>query len=180
MKVLLHVCCGPCAIFPVQKLIEEGHRPLGYYYNPNIHPYQEYAKRRQGAEEMAQQLGIALKVSEDYNPEIYFREVAYHEEERCRLCYEIRLLEAARMAREEGCEAFSTTLLVSPWQKHDLLRELGEAIGQSYGAPFLYRDWRKGFSEGRRQAKEMKLYRQQYCGCLFSEKERYLKEGQHG
>ncbi|MGB9791214.1 MAG: epoxyqueuosine reductase QueH [Thermacetogeniaceae bacterium] len=176
MRVLIHVCCGPCAMYPVQELLNEGHEVAGYFYNPNIHPYQEYNKRLEGALQMAGHFGIPLRVTERYSPEVYFREVAFREDQRCRLCYEMRLREAGRFAKENGYEAFTTTLLVSPWQKHDLLQVLGEAIGRELGIPFLYRDWRRGFSEGRRQAKELGLYRQQYCGCIYSERERYEKE----
>lgn len=173
MKILLHVCCGPCAVYPVQDLRKQEHELTGFFYNPNIHPFQEYDRRRQGAEEMARRLGIDLLVPDKYHPEVYFREVAFHESERCRFCYSLRMREAAREAKEAGCAGFTTSLLVSPWQRHDLLREIGDAVGRETGVPFLYFDWRRGFSEGRRQAKEMGLYRQQYCGCLFSEQERY-------
>ncbi len=181
MKVLMHVCCGPCAVYPVQDLLKQGYQVAGYFYNPNIHPFQEYSKRREGALEMARHLGISLTVADGYRPELYFREVSFHEEDRCRFCYAMRLREAARFAKEEGCDGFTTSLLVSPWQKHDLLHRLGEETGRDVGIPFLYYDWRRGFSEGRRQARQMGLYRQQYCGCLFSEQERYEGEARkHG
>jgi len=173
VKVLLHVCCGPCAIYPVQDLLKQGYEVKGYFYNPNIHPYQEYAKRREGAEQMAKELDLALVTADSYQPELYFRDVAYKENERCHYCYLRRLQETAARAKKEGFDGFTTTLLVSPWQKHDLLHQLGAEVGEKEGIPFLYFDWRKGFSEGRRQAKQMGLYRQQYCGCLYSEQERY-------
>jgi len=181
MKLLMHVCCGPCAMYPVQDLLRQGYQLGGYFYNPNIHPFQEYSKRREGAVQMARHLEIPLQVAEAYRPELYFREVAFHERERCRHCYALRLREAARFAREQGYDGFTTSLLVSPWQKHDLLRQLGEAAGREAGIPFFYHDWRRNFSEGRRQAKLLGLYRQQYCGCLFSEQERYEGEAvKHG
>lgn len=173
MKILLHVCCGPCGLFPVQDLLKQGHDVTGYYYNPNIHPYQEYVRRREGAEKMARQLRFPLVVADEYHPEFYFREVSFKEQKRCGICYLLRLRETATRARDEGYDGFTTSLLVSPWQRHDLLHQVGEAVAADAGVPFLYCDWRKGFSEGRRQAKAMGLYRQQYCGCLFSEQERY-------
>lgn len=175
MKIMLHICCGPCAIYPVQDLLKEGYDVKGYYYNPNIHPFQEYTRRREGTEEMAQRLEIPLLVSPEYHPETYFREVSFKETERCRICYLIRLRETAACAKSEDYDGFTTTLLVSPWQKHDMMRQIGEEVAADEGIEFLYFDWRKGFSEGRRQAKEMGLYRQQYCGCLYSEQERYEK-----
>jgi len=173
VKIMLHICCGPCAIYPVQDLLKEGYKVKGYYYNPNIHPFQEYARRREGTEEMARQLDIPLLVAPEYHPETYFQEVSFKEKDRCGICYLLRLRETAARAKAEGYNGFTTTLLVSPWQKHDLIRQLGEAVAKGEGIPFFYFDWRKGFSEGRRQAKEMGLYRQQYCGCLYSEQERY-------
>jgi predicted adenine nucleotide alpha hydrolase (AANH) superfamily ATPase len=173
MKILLHICCGPCGIYPVEDLLKQGHEVTAYYYNPNIHPYQEYKRRMEGAEEMARQLKIPLVVAAEYHPEFYFREVSFKEKERCSLCYLLRLQETAARAKDEGYDRFTTTLLVSPWQNQDLLRQVGERVAEEQGVPFLYIDWRKGFSEGRRQAKEMGLYRQQYCGCLYSEQERY-------
>lgn len=173
MKVLMHICCGPCGVYPVQDLLKQGYDVYGYYYNPNIHPYQEYVKRKEGAEEMGRQLEIPILAAAEYHPETYFRQVSFKEAERCHICYLIRLQETAARAKEEGYAGFTTTLLISPWQKHDLIRQVGEKVADDVGIPFLYFDWRKSFSEGRRQAKLMGLYRQQYCGCLYSEQERY-------
>jgi predicted adenine nucleotide alpha hydrolase (AANH) superfamily ATPase len=173
MKILLHICCGPCGVYPVQDLLKASHQVTGYYFNPNIHPYQEYARRLEGAQEMARRLDVPIFVASQYHPESYFREVDFRESERCRYCYELRLCEVARQAKDQGFDGFTSTLLVSPWQKHDLLHDIGDLVGSEHGIPFLYYDWRSGFSEGRRVAKEMGLYRQQYCGCLYSEQERY-------
>lgn len=180
MKVLLHVCCGPCALYPVQDLRRRGYPVTGFFANPNIHPYQEYFKRREAAREVARQLELPLCFEEDYRPEVYFREVVFREAERCRFCYLLRLKEAAKRAREEGFEGFTTTLLVSPWQKHELIQEAGEEAAQEFKVPFLYFDWRSGYREGRRKAREMGLYSQQYCGCLFSERERYAEVRKNG
>jgi hypothetical protein len=172
MKLLLHVCCGPCALVPAQELLEQGHEVSGFFDNPNIHPYEEYRKRLDAAGELARRLAFPLQVAEAYRPELYFREVAFHESERCRFCYTLRLRSAAARAAETGCAGFTTSLLISPYQKHDLIRELGAEIGRQAGIPFIYRDWRPAYYEGRRQAREMGLYLQRYCGCLFSEYER--------
>lgn len=173
MKLLLHVCCGPCATFPAKELLKHEHNLTGFFFNPNIHPYQEYQKRLEGARELARWLKIPLLASKEYQPELYFRNVAWHEQERCRCCYTLRLREAAVKAKETGCEGFTTSLLISPYQKHDLIRELGTKIGSETGIPFIYYDWRPSFYEGRRQAREMGLYSQRYCGCLYSEYERF-------
>jgi predicted adenine nucleotide alpha hydrolase (AANH) superfamily ATPase len=175
MRLLLHVCCGPCAAWPAGNLLEQGQDLQGFFFNPNIHPYQEHQKRLDAAMELARRLEFPLLVSEGYRPELYFREVAFRESEgeRCRLCYTLRLQEAAARALEMGCAGFTTSLLISPYQKHDLIRSIGTEIGERSGVPFIYHDWRPAYYEGRKQAREMGLYSQRYCGCLYSEHERF-------
>lgn len=173
MKTLLHICCGPCSIYPLDWLRNEGHEVHGYFFNPNIHPYTEHQKRLATLEEYAALVGLPLIVSEGYRQEEYFRLVAYREAERCRFCYTLRLRQTARVARRGKFDYFTTTLLVSPFQKHDLIREVGDAAGLEYGVPFLYQDFRSGFKDGVQRSRELGMYRQQYCGCVFSEYERY-------
>ncbi|MDI6709755.1 MAG: epoxyqueuosine reductase QueH [Bacillota bacterium] len=173
MKTLLHICCGPCSIYPLEWLRTEGHGVQGYFFNPNIHPYTEYLKRRETLEAYAAQVDLPLIVAKDYRLEDYFRHVAYREAERCRLCYTLRLRQAAGVARRGKFDAFTTTLLVSPFQKHDLIRAVGEAAGREFGVAFLYHDFREGFKEATQRSRDLGMYRQQYCGCLFSEYERY-------
>lgn len=180
MKVLLHTCCGPCSIHPLEVLRGEGHTVYGYYYNPNIHPYSEYRRRRETLEAYAGAQEWKVIFAPDYPLETYFREVVYREGERCRFCYRMRLREAARMARRGKFDAFSTTLLVSPYQKHELILETGEAAGAEYGVPFLYRDFRGGYREAVHRSRALGMYRQQYCGCVFSEKERYYRPKRKG
>lgn len=110
----MHICCGPCGVYPVQDLLKQGYDVHGFYYNPNIHPYQEYAKRKEGAEEMARQLEIPLLAAPEYHPETYFRQVSFKEAERCKICYSMRLQETANRAKAEGYNGFTTTLLISP------------------------------------------------------------------
>ncbi|MCR4400683.1 MAG: epoxyqueuosine reductase QueH [Syntrophomonadaceae bacterium] len=173
MRVLLHICCGPCATYPVPRLREAGHEVRGFFFNPNIHPYQEYQQRRRSVEVMAEALDLPLVVDGPYEPEGYFRAVVFREAQRCLACYSLRLERAAAVARRGKFEAFSTTLLVSPFQHHELVRAVGESVGARYGLPFLYEDFRPGFRETVTRSRELGLYRQQYCGCLFSEHERF-------
>jgi predicted adenine nucleotide alpha hydrolase (AANH) superfamily ATPase len=180
VKVLLHICCGPCAIFPVLDLRAQGHDVAGFFCNPNIHPYQEYQLRRESAEEMSRQLKLPLLMEESYYPEAYFREVAFREGERCRFCYYLRLRETAALAKEKGFDGFTTTLLVSPWQNLDVIRQIGEQVGRDQGVSFFFCDWRPGYREGRQRAREMGLYSQKYCGCIFSERERFQKVKKNG
>lgn len=176
MKILLHACCGPCATFPVKALREAGHELHGFFYNPNIHPFQEYQRRLEAFQQFANRVDLPVIIKDDYEIEKFFRETAYREELRCRYCYHIRLAEAARFARKGRFEAFTTTLLVSPFQKHEWIKETGEALAEEYGVPFYYQDFRSGFSEGVALSKEMQLYRQPYCGCVFSERDRYRRK----
>lgn len=176
-RLLLHVCCGPCAIFPLSRLREQGLVPSGYFFNPNIHPYSEYLRRKDALAEFARREDWPVIFAAEYPLDEYFRRVVCREGERCRFCYALRVRQAARMARDGGFASFSTTLLVSPFQKHELIREAGEAAATEYGIPFHYEDFRPGFRGGVIRSRELGLYRQQYCGCIFSEKERSERRG---
>lgn len=180
MRLLLHICCAPCSIVPVDYLKEKGYDLEGYFFNPNIHPYLEWRKRKETLMEYARQTGLPLVVDEEYRVEDFFRAVAHREDDRCRFCYSLRLQKAAAAAREGGFDGFTTTLLVSPYQKHELIREAGEAAAARHNVVFHYFDFRPGYKEGVRHSKEMGMYRQQYCGCLYSERERYRRSGGQG
>lgn len=175
MRILLHMCCGPCTIYPLNALQQEGHEVQGYFYNPNIHPYQEFQKRLNTLREYVAAEKVSLIERQDYNFEDYIRKVAFHEEERCLLCYEMRLQETADIALKNNCDAFSTTLLVSPYQKHNAIKEIAMDISTKKGIGFFYRDFRPGFKEATAISREIAMYRQPYCGCIYSEKERYYK-----
>ncbi len=178
MKILLHLCCAPCSTYTVRTFREEGHQLLGFFYNPNIHPFSEYLRRRGAMEDYGQRIGLQAIWPAREEMEVFFQKVAFQEskEARCRICYEMRLARTAERAREEGCDGFSTTLLISPHQKHDLLREVGLAIAEKTGVPFYHRDLRLGWKWSRQEARQLGLYQQTYCGCLFSEKERQLEK----
>lgn len=173
MKILLHVCCGPCAIFPVDALRAEGYTVEGYFHNPNIHPYREFKMRLQAVRQFAEVTGLRLTADSEYGLRPFLRQTVFHEDERCGLCYAMRLEKTAVLARETGADAFSSTLLYSRYQKHALIRTVGEQIAAKYGVAFLYRDFRVGWQEGIDRSLSMGLYRQSYCGCIFSEQERY-------
>lgn len=172
-KILLHSCCGPCAVYPLQRLREENLDVVGHFYNPNIHPFTEWKKRMDNYRQFADQQNLKYIIEEDYDLEGFLQNVVHREAQRCRYCYSMRLNRAAQVARKGKFDAFTTTLLVSPFQKHDLLREIGEAVGEKYQIPFLYIDFRPGFKEAYMLAKQQGQYTQQYCGCIYSEKERY-------
>lgn len=177
-RVLLHVCCGPCAVFPVEALRGEGFEVYGFWHNPNIHPLREYLQRRDSCRNMAAQMEVPLTEDGGYGLE-RFLEATFPGRagptERCAVCYRLRLGRTAEVAREAGFACYTTTLLVSPYQQGDLVAAIGEQEGRAHGVRFLYRDFRQGFREGRQKSREMGLYQQQYCGCIFSEAERYRR-----
>lgn len=175
MRILLHVCCGPCTVYPLDVLRREGLEVSGLFYNPNIHPFREFRQRIQALEELARRTGFAVEIRREYGLRHFLRQVVFHEDERCGLCYGMRLAAAAEHAAAVRADAFSTTLLYSRYQNHDLIRQQGEALGRQYGVPFYYRDFRQGWQEGIDGAIAMGLYRQPYCGCIYSEQERYDK-----
>ena len=173
MNVLLHICCANCAIFPVKTLRNAGHQVTGYFFNHNIHPYQEYRRRYDAVIEYARTTDLEVIYKDLYQLENFLAEVAQQPESRCTYCYQSRLKEAAAYAAESGYDAFSSSLLYSRYQNHELIRELGQELARHYGIAFLYEDFRTGWQEGIQESKAMGLYRQQYCGCIYSEKDRY-------
>ena len=176
MRIFLHICCANCAIYPVQRLKEKGHEVTGFFFNPNIHPYQEYQKRLESLKRYAERVGLRMIFRDEYLLEEFLRNVSYRPEERCRYCYSVRLEATAREARKEGFDQFSTTLLQSTHQDHLLIKETGERLAEEIAIPFYYEDFRQGWRKGLEVSKAMELYRQQYCGCIYSEKERFLKK----
>lgn len=180
MKILLHTCCAPCSIYPVKFLRSEGMDVTGYYFNPNIHPYTEFIKRKEALEKYAAEIGMEMIFDPGYYLEEFIRAAAYREQQRCRACYSMRLDQAAREAKEGGYDCFSTTLLVSPYQKHELIEEIGRSAGDKHGVKFHYVDFRPGYREATALSREMGMYRQKYCGCIYSEKERYYKPENKG
>lgn len=176
MKVLLHTCCGPCSIFPVKTLRDEGMDVAGYYYRNNIHPLTECLKREETLKAYADTVSLPLVIQGGYDIESFLRNMAFRESERCVFCYHERLNSTAIIAKQNNFDGFSSTLLYSRYQNHDLMKELGFSIAESTGIEFIYRDFRPGWQEGVDESRRLGMYRQPYCGCVYSEKERYLKK----
>ena len=172
-KILLHICCGPCAIYPVWALRGEGLAVHGFFYNPHIQPYLEFKKRLETLRFWAESEELPLIVRSDYDPESFFRQVAFRESQRCFYCYSLRLEAAARLAKKSRFDAFTTTLLYSKRQKHELIVAIATEAARKHGIDFLHRDFRVGWREGQQKALALGLYRQQYCGCIYSEMERF-------
>jgi len=173
MKILLHICCAPCSIVPIGRLRAAGHELTGFWYNPNIHPWTEHEKRRETAVTYTGRIVLPMIWRPGYEMPNFLRQVAFHEEDRCRHCFRLRMLGAAETARQGGFEAFTTTLLYSKYQKHELLAEIAASVGQETGVAFHYEDFRPWYYEGVQRSKEEGLYRQKYCGCIYSEWERF-------
>ena len=170
MKLLLHTCCAPCSVYCIDSLRKENIEPTVYWFNPNIHPYMEYKQRRDCLKEYTKSINVEAIFEENYGLEDFCKNVVNSLETRCQdYCYPVRLEQTAKFAKENGFDAISTTLLVSPYQKHDIIKSLGETICKKYGIEFLYRDFRVGFRKGQAKAREIGLYMQKYCGCIFSE-----------
>lgn len=175
MKLLLHTCCGPCTIYPVRILREQQYEVMGFFYGSNIHPYTECIRRRDTLAQYAGSIDLKLIISEAYDLENFLRNTAFREKERCTFCYHDRLKTTALMAKRGKFDRFSSTLLYSKFQRHDHIRTIGESVAKEVGIPFHYEDFRKGWKEGIAVSKKEKMYRQQYCGCIYSEKERYFR-----
>ena len=176
-KILMHTCCAPCSVYCIDSLREEDIEPTIFWYNPNIHPYIEYKTRRDCLKDYVSKVGAEAIFIEDYGLDEFCKNVVSDIKNRCvNYCYPKRIGETAKYAKEQGFDAFTTTLLVSPYQKHEELRKVCEKAADFYGIEFLYRDFRVGFREGQKKARELGLYMQKYCGCIFSEEERYEKQ----
>ena len=179
MNLLLHMCCGPCSCYPVKVLREQGIEPTGYFFNPNIHPYKEWDMRLKAAEEFAARSEMKIITDKHYMLRDFLRRALAAEQVengRCRMCYTWRLEETARYAAENGFDAFTSALFYSIYQQHELMRETADHFAKVYGVKFHYEDFRPGWQEGIDMSVEMGLYRQPYCGCIFSEEERYSRE----
>lgn len=176
MKILLHACCGPCSIYPLE-VLRDGHQNdvMLFFYRHNIHPYTECVRREETLKAYTDSQGLTLISQKDYDMEGFIRAVVFREKDRCRYCYHDRLTSAARVARKGKFEGFTTTLLYSRFQNHDLIRSTGEAVAKKEGVPFVYEDFRKGWKQGIEASKALGMYRQQYCGCIYSETERFYR-----
>jgi predicted adenine nucleotide alpha hydrolase (AANH) superfamily ATPase len=205
MNILLHICCSNCAIYPIKTLRSEKHHLTGLWFNPNIHPYAEYNLRLGSLKRLACEWRFDVSYIEDYTPEEYFRmfktssppfikggqggitdpgklteskslESVPPYPERCKSCYQLRLEKTAAHAREQDFDAFSTTLLISPYQDFEQIVSLGKKLADKYNVQFHVKDYRPYFREAMALSKEMGLYRQKYCGCIFSKEERERAE----
>ena len=170
MKLLMHTCCAPCSVYCIDRLRKEGIEPTVYWYNPNIHPYKEYEARRDCLKEYTKSVNVNAIFEEDYGLKEFCKNVIDDLGNRCvNYCYRVRLEKTVQFAKQNGYDTFTSTLFVSPYQKHEELKKVCEELAERYNIKFLYIDFRVGFREGQAKARELGLYMQKYCGCIFSE-----------
>jgi hypothetical protein len=182
-KILLHICCAPCAVYTIDFLQKEGLKIYGLFYNPNIHGEQEYTKRLKDVQALCDQSKIELVVPkyevEEYFAPLYeyekrhYRSIEHMPKLRCAECYRLRLNYAAAYAKQIKADMFSTSLLISPYQQQSLIWQIGVEAGEKFGVPFYFRDLRKGYFKSIHKAKNLGFTVPKYCGCIYS-----LKEGQ--
>ncbi|APV44291.1 hypothetical protein Dform_00950 [Dehalogenimonas formicexedens] len=175
-KLLVHCCCVHCSAYTLNYWREQGFGVTAFWYNPNIHPFLEHQRRLEALKSLVAREGISVELEPGYDLDKYFVAAAGKNENRCRECYRLRLGKVASYAAEHGFDAFTSSLLISPQQKHDQIIEIARSVELISGVVFEYADLRKRYSDSRRLTKPLDLYRQQYCGCLYSEWERYRDE----
>ncbi len=175
-RILLHSCCAPCTLYPMARLMSQGFAVTGFFFNPNIHPFSEFEKRLAAVSEYYRVTKVGLIVDPSYNVGDFLREVFASTTRRCETCWRMRLKAAFVKGKEIGVDAVTTTLFYSIYQDHDTLRGIAREESADSGVDVYYEDFRTGWHEGQRRARAMGVYRQKYCGCIFSEEERYKKK----
>lgn len=173
MDILVHACCGPCACWPVKSLSEKGHQFTLFWYNPNIHPFDEYQLRLKSFKDFHIKTGAKAIFDESHDFTDWLEKTrqgwsTVQKKSRCFICYSLRLEKTAEQAVKLGFKSFTTTLLYSKYQYHDDIRVLGVDTATKHGLIFYYEDFRTGWQDGIKLSKEAGLYRQKHCGCAFS------------
>jgi predicted adenine nucleotide alpha hydrolase (AANH) superfamily ATPase len=176
-RILVHICCAPCFVAPYYHLKEKGNLDVyGFWFNPNIHPYIEYFKRKEAVLKFTKSEDIKMIWKDEYKLDDFLRKAAYRENSRCAQCYFDRLNYAAIIAKKGNFDYFTSTLLYSKYQNHDLIISIAQDLAKKHGVEFYYDDFRKYWQEGIDLSKEKEMYRQQYCGCVYSERDRYQNQ----
>jgi predicted adenine nucleotide alpha hydrolase (AANH) superfamily ATPase len=178
MKILMHICCSNCCLYPLKTLFSKGIDVRGLWFNLNIHPYTEYRMRLESLQKLQKTWDLDIEFVDHYGLKEFLRAVVNNEDNRCTFCYSVRLEETAKTAKKMGLDGFSTSLLASPYQKFDVIAGVGREMGNRYSIPFYCEDFRPGWKNSVALSKEIGLYRQKYCGCVYSEMERYLGKKQ--
>ena len=178
-NLLLHCCCAPCTISCADRISDESINFELFWYNPNIHPFTEYKSRKEALIKYSEAKNLSLNINDEYDPKLFINSVFNVMENddgcRCEICYKMRLDKTAEFARERGFDAFSTSLLISPYQNHKIIIKVCEEAAKKYGVNFFYRDFRPLFRQSQNKARSLEFYMQKYCGCIFSDAENGAK-----
>jgi epoxyqueuosine reductase len=177
MKLLMHLCCSNCSIYPLQSVLFKGIDVKGLWFNPNIHPYTEYVKRLESMQKLQGLWSFDVEYIDRYPLDNFLKSIVAQGENRCAVCYTIRLDKTAETAKKMRFDGFTTSLLVSPYQKFAMINEVGKEMSGKHGIAFYSEDFRSGWHISRKLSTELGLYRQNYCGCIYSEMERFRKKG---
>ncbi len=176
MKLLMHICCSNCCLFPLQNYLVKGIDIRGLWFNPNIHPYTEYKSRLDSVARLERIWGLDIEYEDDYCLDDFLSAVVRKGKDRCFFCYSMRMERTAVIARKMGLDGFTTSLVASPYQKFDMILSVAEEAGKRHDVPFYAEDVRQGWGLSRGLSLELGLYRQKYCGCIYSEMERYARK----
>jgi epoxyqueuosine reductase len=176
MKILMHICCSNCSIYPLQQLLSRNMNVTGLWFNPNIHPYTEYLKRLESLRKLEKLWSLGIEYMDAYPLDDFLKAVVDKGDGRCEVCYAIRLDRTAEKAKKMGFDAFTTSLLVSPYQKFAIITRVGEEMAKKHGIEFYHDDFRTGWHISKSLSAELDLYKQKYCGCIYSEMERFRKK----
>lgn len=172
----MHICCANCSIYPLQRFLAAGHDILGFWFNPNIHPYTEYVSRRDSLSRLQKLWNLPVEFIDEYPLDAFLQSINGRGSGRCEVCYTARLDRTAEAAATMKIPAFTTSLLASPYQKFDMINDIGNSMAKKHGVQYMSEDLRRGWHLSRAFSKEFDLYRQKYCGCIYSEMERYQKK----
>lgn len=177
MKLLMHLCCSNCSLYPLKSLLSKDIDVQGFWFNPNIHPFPEYQKRMFSLRNLEKMWGLNIEYTDRYGFDHCVKEIGNPQDNRCIRCYATRLEETAKTARKMNLDGFTTSLLVSPYQQFDAIVSVGREMARYYSVAFYAEDFRVGYRDSIPLSKELGLYRQKYCGCVHSELERQKKHG---
>ncbi|MCL5023180.1 MAG: epoxyqueuosine reductase QueH [Nitrospirae bacterium] len=173
----MHICCANCSLYPLKSMRAKEIEVTGFWFNPNIHPYPEYSRRLDSLRTLERLWGLSIEYADRYGIEEFVGKIGDPDRNRCLRCYAMRLEETAKTAKKMHLDGFTTSLLVSPYQDFGNILSVGREMARRHSVPFYEEDFRAGYKEAVSLSKELGLYRQKYCGCLFSEKDRGRKKG---
>ncbi len=176
----MHMCCSNCSLYPMKSLLYKGIDVRGLWFNPNIHPLPEYTERLASVERLRKSWSFDVEYIDNYGIDDFMQAIRDPNDNRCVRCYAMRLDKTAKTARKMNLDGFTTSLLVSPYQKFEAIVSIGSEMGKRYSIPFYIEDFRVGYRESIPLSKELGLYRQKYCGCVFSESERISRKHNSG